>query len=95
MSASSRWPRWSRLASSAVWLGYWGPIVSQMRVPLESPPDGGSALPPGVPVTTLTGIRLASLGTKVRAAEAHIPYAGSARRATLAIVGGHVAHHRR
>jgi hypothetical protein len=90
-----RWPWWSRLPSPAVWLA----LLRSERVADASTPRKptrwGSVLPPSVPVTTLIGVRLASLGTKVRAAEADIPYAASARRATLVIVGGHVVHHRR
>ena len=88
-------PRWSRLASSGVSLE----LLTSGHIADASTPGKStrwsSVLPPGVPVATLTAVLLASLGTKVRAAEADIPYADSARRAKLVIVGGHVVHHRR
>ena len=70
-------------------------LVLQMRVLLESPPDGALCSRLVSLLKRSPGVRLASLGTKVRAAEADIPYADSARRATLVIVGGHVVRHRR
>ena len=60
----------------------------------ESPPGGALSLRP--PSLLQRSLEAAShFGTKVRAAEANIPYAASARRATLFITGGHVVHPRR
>jgi hypothetical protein len=73
--------------------GYSGPIVLQMRIRLESRPDGLCA-PALCLCCNVHRIGFASLGTKVRAAEADVPYAGSAGGATLVIVGGHVVRHR-
>ena len=67
------------------------------RAPAEirEPPGGALSLrPPSLLQRSLEAASHVS-GTKVRAAEANIPYAASARRATLFITGGHVVHPRR
>jgi len=69
----------------------WGLLASDRVADAST----GCVLPPSVPITALTGVRLASLGTKVPAAEADIPYAGTARRATLSSWEDYVVHHRR
>ena len=75
--------------------GYSGPIVLQMRIPLEGPPDVArcSCLVSLLQGSPQSGSQVS--GPRSVQAEADIPYAGSASRATLVIVGGHVVHYRR